>query len=85
MRVILPVHHITTFDFNPMGFRKLGYQHEIALHLKHQLITLLQKEIRLRITLDGLKGLLLEKSASDFVGLFTAVDVYGQNVIDPDK
>jgi hypothetical protein len=85
MQLVVPIHHITTFDFHPSNLKRNNYSHEIALHLKHLLMSLLQKEIRLRITLEGLKGHLLEKSNSDFQGLFAAVDVYCQNVIDPDK
>lgn len=85
MRHVVPIHHITTFDFNLMSFRKHGYNHELPLHMKHLLMTLLQKEIRLRITLDGLKAHLLEKSGSHFSNLFAAIDVYCQQVIDPDK
>jgi hypothetical protein len=68
-----------------MSLKKCSYDHEVSLQLKHQLMTLLQKEIRLRITLDGLKSLLLEKANSDFTALFSSIDVYYQNVIDPDK
>lgn len=65
--------------------RRLEYDHEVALHLKHLLMALLQKEIRLRITLDGLKVQLLEKSQNGFSDLFNTIDVYGQEILDPDK
>lgn len=81
----MPVHHITTFEFNVGGLKRLEYDHEVALHMRHVLMSLLQKEIRLRITLDGLKRQLLEKTQLNFSALFNTIDVYDQQVMDPDK
>lgn len=53
--------------------------------MRHVLMSLLQKEIRLRLTLEGLKGQLLDKTQNGFSSLFNTVDVYSQGVMDPDK
>lgn len=85
MQLIVPVAHISCFDFNLETIKRLDYMYEVHLSLKVILCRILEKEIRLRIVVDQLKDLLMKKSQMDFNGLFTTVDIYSDDCLNPDK
>lgn len=85
MQIVVPVTHISGFEFNFDSIKNMDHGIEVEHQVKVTLVKIFEREISFRSKINRLKEAIREKTSNDFSGMFSVVDKYGDGLLDPDK